>query len=198
MVNLVDSVPLFLACSTDEGGVENMRVERGTLYSLGARKVAIFGLGKTGSAPMYASKGQTTIDSVNSATELADEKIKSLVDVLNKDQPGAKFIYLNMTSIALGDPTPFGIKVLDAPCCNVSTTIAAGQCIGGGVPCNNRAEHIFFDSFHPTEIANTLTAERAYKAVLPTDAYPYDISTLVIQNNTPNNIIQDFSSVNGS
>ncbi|GAA0163694.1 lipase [Lithospermum erythrorhizon] len=169
--------------------IQQYSLQLKALYTLGARKVAISGLGKLGSIPMYANKDPATIESINKAVQLADDKIKPLVDELN-NLPGAQFIYLNSTSISLGDPTPFGISVFDAPCCKVSTTIAAGQCAPGEVPCSNRTVNVFFDNFHPTEIANRLTAARAYQAFLPTDAYPVDISNLV-QDST-NNIQQVF------
>ena len=37
---------------------------------------------------------------------------------------------------------------------------------------------IFYDGFHPTEVANSVFATRSYNAQSPTDASPYDISQL--------------------
>lgn len=71
-----------------------------------------------------------------------------------------------------------GLTNLAEPCCEISSVIAKGQCLKGGGACSDRASHYFWDGFHPTEIPNKVTAIRAYTALLPTDAYPFDISHL--------------------
>lgn len=43
----------------------------------------------------------------------------------------------------------------------------------------NRSEYTFWDSFHPTEAANKVTAARSYQNFLKTDTYPMDISHLI-------------------
>ncbi|MCD7451665.1 hypothetical protein HAX54_012986 [Datura stramonium] len=71
------------------------------------------------------------------------------------------------------------LTVFDSPCCIVSNTTSKGQCVEGQIPCNNRNQYVFFDNFHPTEVANMATARRSYNALLPSDAYPTDISRLI-------------------
>lgn len=71
-----------------------------------------------------------------------------------------------------------GLTNLVEPCCEISSFVAKGQCRNGGGACSDRSSHYFWDGFHPTEIPNKVSAERAYTALLPTDAYPFDISHL--------------------
>lgn len=54
-----------------------------------------------------------------------------------------------------------------------------GHCKPSESPCENRREYVFWDSFHPTEASNLITASRIYKASDPSDSYPMDISNLV-------------------
>ncbi|KAL2494870.1 GDSL esterase/lipase [Forsythia ovata] len=157
-----------------------------TLYNYEARKIAIFGIGLIGCVPsvlaMYPpANGSTCVDSINGAVQLFNNMLKTLVDDLNNELPNAKFIYINITSISSGDPSALGIKVANASCCIVSTTIAKGQCAPGKVPCSNRSEYIFYDDIHPVEIFNELTAARAYNATSPTDSYPIDIRRLLME-----------------
>ena len=63
----------------------------------------------------------------------------------------------------------------NVPCCQLRSD---GQCIPNSIPCANRAWVIFYDGFHPTEVANSAFAKRSYNAQSPTDASPYDISQL--------------------
>ncbi|KAL2494647.1 GDSL esterase/lipase [Forsythia ovata] len=127
------------------------------------------------------ANGSACVDSINGAVQLFNNMLKTLVDDLNNDLPNAKFIYINSTSISSGDPSALGIKVANASCCIVSTTIAKGQCAPGKVPCSNRSEYIFYDDIHPVEIFNELTAARAYNATSPTDSYPIDIRRLLME-----------------
>ncbi|XP_018632611.1 GDSL esterase/lipase At1g29670-like isoform X2 [Nicotiana tomentosiformis] len=155
-----------------------------TLYRYGARKVAVFGLGSIGCIPaeldLYGTKDSVCVDSINSAVLKFVDKLKPMIDDFNSNLPNANFIYINVTSIAIGDPSSIGITNLAEPCCEISSFIAKGQCSYGGSACSDRASHYFWDGFHPTEAPNKATAERAYTALLPTDAYPFDISHLAL------------------
>lgn len=127
---------------------------------------------------MFGTNGSACVEMVNNAVSLFDNRLKPLVDRLNTELLDARFIYLNMTSITSGDPSIVGITVLNGSCCVVSTTFAEGQCAPNQIPCSNRNSYFFWDDFHPTEIGNTIIATRSYTAFSPSDASPYDISTL--------------------
>ncbi|KAA8519593.1 hypothetical protein F0562_013962 [Nyssa sinensis] len=153
-----------------------------TLYNQGARKVALFGIGLIGCIPaevtMYGTNGSACVDWINNYVQLFNDKLVSLVDELNNDLTDAKFIYINSTGISSGDPSAIGLTVANAPCCDVSTNYGKGQCIPQRVPCSDRSTYVFWDAFHPTEIVNVVSATRAYSALSPTDAYPFDIRGL--------------------
>ena len=52
------------------------------------------------------------------------------------------------------------------------------QCLPLQIPCQNRNEYLFWDSYHPTEAGNAIVAKRAYSAQAASDAYPIDIRGL--------------------
>ncbi|KAL0300635.1 UNVERIFIED_CONTAM: GDSL esterase/lipase [Sesamum radiatum] len=146
------------------------------LYGYGARKIAIFGLGLLGCLPVYAN-GTACVESINSVVLPFNNRLRPLIDTLNTDLPDAQFIFIDSISISAGiNPLALGVRVGNAPCCQVYQF--DGLCVAGKVPCSNRDEYIFWDNFHPTEIFNRATAEGAYSAVLPSDAYPFDIRHL--------------------
>ncbi|KAK6124272.1 hypothetical protein DH2020_042024 [Rehmannia glutinosa] len=154
-----------------------------TLYNSGARKVAVFGVGLLGCLPQelanFPTNGSACVDFINNAAQLFNNRLIPLIDDLNNNLPDAQFIYVNITSISLGDPSAIGVRVTNVPCCVVRRT--TGLCAPNQVPCSNRNEYTFWDNFHPTQILNRATASRAYTATLPSDAYPFDIRTLVQQ-----------------
>ncbi|KAK2994581.1 hypothetical protein RJ640_012748 [Escallonia rubra] len=151
-----------------------------TLYNYGARKVAVFGIGQQGCTPaelaMYGTNGSACVEMINDAVQLFNNRLKPLVDYFNNNLYGANFTYINITSITAGDPSSAGITFVNTPCCNVSTT--TGQCIENQAPCSNRNKYVFWDAYHPTEIMNLIVSGRAFRALSPSDAYPYDIRTL--------------------
>lgn len=87
------------------------------MYHYGARKVAVFGVGSLGCIPaelaMYGTKDTICVDSINSAVQKFADKFKPMIDDFNNNLPSANFIYINLTSIAIGDPAQIGICLLN-------------------------------------------------------------------------------------
>lgn len=67
-----------------------------------------------------------------------------------------------------------GFKVLNVGCCPVDKL---GLCDHYVNPCSNREEYVYWDSFHPTEAINQITAERSFSSNT-SDTYPLDINGL--------------------
>ncbi|XP_059294692.1 GDSL esterase/lipase At1g29670-like [Lycium ferocissimum] len=149
-----------------------------TLYEDGSRNVALFGLGQLGGIPAELQKHRC-VGSVNDAIKLFNSKLKSLVDDLNTNFPEATFTYINVYNIL---PIIGTLSVLDRPCCKVLETMTEGLCAPGEGPYLLRGIYLFYDNFHPTEIANRVAANRAYNALLPSDAHPMDIRHLIRNN----------------
>ncbi|KAJ9536034.1 hypothetical protein OSB04_un000794 [Centaurea solstitialis] len=147
-----------------------------TLYNLGARKIAVIGLGQIGCVPAeiarFGTGGKLCVESINNAVKLFNDKLKDLVDELNKDYSEARFTFINFTNIV---PVEVITTLPIVPCCPLR---ADGECVENSSPCPIRALSLFYDGFHPSEIANTLVATRSYLAISPMDASPYDISHL--------------------
>lgn len=66
------------------------------------------------------------------------------------------------------------ITILSDPCCGTSTE-TSGHCVPGNVPCSNRDEYLFWDSFHPTEAATLISANIAYNEMSPLYADLMDV-----------------------
>ncbi|KAL4585762.1 hypothetical protein LXL04_010387 [Taraxacum kok-saghyz] len=143
-----------------------------SLYKLGARKIAVFGLGPIGCTPTeiarFGTDGKPCVDSINDAINLFNFKLKPLVNDLNKSFQDARFTFINVTV------SPSATQTV-GPCCQVRED---GQCIPNAIPCPNRDLTVFFDGLHPTEITNMGIASRAYNAPSAMDASPYDINQL--------------------
>lgn len=79
---------------------------------MGARKVALVGLGPLGCTPnaiaTYPRNGAKCVEKMNNAAKLFDEGLKSLVDKFNKDHSNAQFIFINASGIISGDAAAQG------------------------------------------------------------------------------------------
>ncbi|GMY37794.1 GDSL esterase/lipase At5g45670-like [Fagus crenata] len=155
------------------------------LYNYGARKMVLFGLGQIGCSPNELAQnspdGTTCVQKINSANQIFNNRLKSLVDELNTNLADARFIYIDSYGIfqdVISSPTSYGFKVTNAGCCGVGRNNGQITCLPLQTPCPNRNEYLFWDAFHPTEAGNTIVGRRAYSAQSASDAYPVDIRRL--------------------
>ncbi|XP_019444696.1 PREDICTED: GDSL esterase/lipase At1g29670-like [Lupinus angustifolius] len=152
------------------------------LHDLGARKFALFGVGLIGCVPMeiatHGGNGTICVEEENEAANIFNERVKVLVDQFNKDLSDAKFILINSDSIDSSNPQLSGGSGSNdfIKCCKVGIT---GLCEPNSEPCRDRNIIPFFDAYHPTERFQQITAMSAYRAPVPSMAYPMDISHLV-------------------
>ncbi|XP_066309577.1 GDSL esterase/lipase At5g45670-like [Miscanthus floridulus] len=155
-----------------------------TLYSYGARKVVMIGVGQVGCAPnelaRYRADGVTCIGRIDDAIQMFNRRLVGLVDEFNA-LPGAHFTFINAYNIfddILTNAASYGFTVTNAGCCGVGRNNGQVTCLPYQAPCANRDQHIFWDAFHPSEAANIIVGRRSYRAESPNDVYPMDISTL--------------------
>ncbi|XP_075666579.1 GDSL esterase/lipase At5g45670-like [Castanea sativa] len=155
------------------------------LYDYGARKMVLFGIGQIGCSPNELAQnspdGKTCVQRINSANQIFNSRLKSLVDTLNNNLSDGRFIYIDSYGIfqdIINSPSTYGFKVTNAGCCGVGRNNGQITCLPMQTPCQNRNEYLFWDAYHPTEAGNAIVAKRAYSAQAASDAYPVDIRRL--------------------
>nr|XP_043622407.1 GDSL esterase/lipase At4g18970-like [Erigeron canadensis] len=155
------------------------------LYNYGARKFVFNGIGQIGCSPnalaLHSQDGFTCVAKINSANQMFNRRLISLVDNLNKNLPDAKFTYINTYGIfqdLIDHPQKYGFKVTNRGCCGVGRNNGQITCLPFQTPCVNRNEYLFWDAFHPSEAAAMIVASRSYNAKSSSDVYPFDIRRL--------------------
>ncbi|KAL4204854.1 hypothetical protein AMTRI_Chr01g111800 [Amborella trichopoda] len=155
------------------------------LYNLGARKVALIGVGQIGCSPnalaQNSPNGATCVQRLNQPIQIFNSRLRSLVDYFNNNFQGAAFIYVNAYGIfddLISRPRAYGFTVTNVGCCGVGRNNGQITCLPYQTPCQNRRQYVFWDAFHPTEAANIVIARRSYAAQSSSDAYPIDIRRL--------------------
>ncbi|WCJ27289.1 GDSL esterase/lipase At1g29670 [Euphorbia peplus] len=137
------------------------------LYKFGARKVSLTGIAPIGCTPgamaSHERKGKLCVDSMNEAANLFNHRLELLANELNTNLTDAKFIYLNTYGIIQEYISTPGFGIELEGCCKVNEY---GMCSGNEDPCEHRNLFMFYDSFHPTEIANKIVAGISYVSLI--------------------------------
>ncbi|XWS15355.1 hypothetical protein CRYUN_Cryun35bG0089600 [Craigia yunnanensis] len=154
------------------------------LHSLGARKVIVTAVGPIGCIPYqlarYQGNSSRCNENINKAILLFNTELRKLVDRFNAGQlQGAKFVYLDSyksSNELYQNGTANGFEVIDKGCCGVGRNNGQITCLPLQQPCNDRRKYLFWDAFHPTELANVLFAQASYGSSSYT--YPINIQQL--------------------
>ncbi|KAK6793246.1 hypothetical protein RDI58_006699 [Solanum bulbocastanum] len=84
-------------------GIREETGQQLTLYNYGARKFVLIGVGQIGCSPNALAQnspdGRTCAQNINVANQLFNNKLRELVDNLNRNTPNAKLIYINAYGI---------------------------------------------------------------------------------------------------
>ncbi|XP_061945839.1 GDSL esterase/lipase At1g33811 [Populus nigra] len=156
------------------------------LYALGARKVIVTAIGQIGCIPYqlarYNGTNSRCNEKINNVISLFNSGLLKLVQNFNNGQlPGAKFVYLDSykssNDLSLNG-TSFGFEVIDKGCCGVGRNNGQITCLPLQQICQDRSKYLYWDAFHPTEVANILLAKETYNS--QTYTYPMSIQQLTM------------------
>ncbi|KAH7568290.1 hypothetical protein JRO89_XS07G0272300 [Xanthoceras sorbifolium] len=133
--------------------------------------VIVSGVGPIGCIPYQLARftGNNTTrcnEKINEAISLFNSGLRKLVDQFNGGQlPGSKFVfvdsYKSSTDLYM-NPTAYGFEEIDKGCCGVGKNNGQITCLPLQQPCENRQKYLFWDAFHPTEVANIFLAREVH------------------------------------
>lgn len=142
------------------------------LYKLGARNVAVAGLGPLGCIPSQLVRQKSVngecSDYVNKICADYNLGLIQVLQRLNSQLPGAKFLYADNYYPTLEyrtNPSQYGFQFGNEACCGRGKYKGQLLCLPFVKPCPDRYIYIFWDAFHPTEHANTLLGNRLYSVL---------------------------------
>ncbi|KAL3735765.1 hypothetical protein ACJRO7_024832 [Eucalyptus globulus] len=153
-----------------------------TLYNLGARKFIIAGIGEMGCIPSILAQNEAGIcsEEVNRLVQPFNANVKTMINDLNVNLPGAKFIYIDIARMfqdIVANARSYGFSVVDRGCCGIGRNSGQITCLPFQTPCANRKQYVFWDAFHPTEAVNVIMGRKAFNGD-PSIVYPINIEQL--------------------
>ncbi|KAF5205080.1 GDSL esterase/lipase [Thalictrum thalictroides] len=137
-----------------------------TLYQLGARKLVVFNIFRVGCIPAVvdtASPRPTTpcVEDVNNLVLLYNTKLPKVITNLERILLGSTFIHGDAYNMSRNS-SEVGFTAAQTPFCEVDGN--AGSCVRDSVnvPCEDRTQFIFWDSFDPTKVVNNAMAKDCF------------------------------------
>ncbi|XP_043693826.1 GDSL esterase/lipase 7-like isoform X1 [Telopea speciosissima] len=131
------------------------------IYNLGARKFLVFNIGPIGCTPALVYSQNITsgcAENLNQLVSLYNEGLPNMLQELTASLNGSTFVLgeFYQASYDLNqNPYKYGFTNRSS-CCVVNS--ATSQCLQDVSPCKDRAKHIYWDGFHPTQHANYVFA----------------------------------------
>ncbi|OMP11728.1 Lipase, GDSL [Corchorus olitorius] len=161
-----------------------------TLYNLGARKFVIAGLGRMGCIPSILAQSTQGIcsEEVNQLVLPFNTNVKAMLNSLNSNLPGARFIYIDIAHLfedLITNSRTYGLSVVNRGCCGIGRNRGQITCLPFQTPCPNRDQYVFWDAFHPTEKVNIIMARKAFNGDTSV-VYPMNIQQLATIDIEPN------------
>ncbi|KAJ1380579.1 SGNH hydrolase superfamily [Sesbania bispinosa] len=148
--------------------ISRLRVQLTRLFNLGARKIVVANVGPIGCIPYIRDYSPGAEDDCvtfpNELAQLFNTQLKRLVEELRRNLEGSLFVYADVYHVVediLMNYNDYGFENPNSACCHL-----AGR-FGGLVPCNglskiceDRSKYVFWDTYHTSEAANVIIADR--------------------------------------
>ncbi|XP_075667246.1 GDSL esterase/lipase EXL3-like [Castanea sativa] len=130
------------------------------IYALGARRIAVFSAPPIGCVPSQRTLAgglhRGCADKYNAAAKMFNSKLNANIDSLNRNLPNSRIVYIDVYNALLDlieNPENHGFHVVEKGCCGTGVIEVAILCNPASSICENASDHVFWDSYHPTEAA---------------------------------------------
>ncbi|KAK1440076.1 hypothetical protein QVD17_05901 [Tagetes erecta] len=137
------------------------------LYGLGARKLAVTGVGAIGCCPVQRKlnrTGECNVE-INYWSTKYNDGLKVMLQGLKLELLGLNYAYFDIYGAMVNlfqNHETYGFTEIKQACCGGGKLNADVPCIPVATYCLNRKNHIFWDLYHPTEAVASLFSDLLY------------------------------------
>nr|XP_048330980.1 GDSL esterase/lipase EXL3-like [Ziziphus jujuba var. spinosa] len=128
------------------------------IYGLGARRIGVFSTPPIGCVPSQRTLGGGVLrecaQEYNGAATLFNSKLSATLDSLTSHLPNSKLVYIDVYTPLLDlilNYQKYGFGYVNKGCCGTGAIEVAVLCNPLSPTCTNSSDHVFWDSYHPTE-----------------------------------------------
>ncbi|XP_057809172.1 GDSL esterase/lipase At5g55050-like [Salvia miltiorrhiza] len=141
-----------------------------TLYEMGARRFGIISIPPVGCCPhsrlkQFKKNGSTSCDStMNDLARAFHSALNTLLLHISSKLLGMKYSLGNTYQMTYDiiNRKSFGFHDVESACCGHGNLNAQGPCNSTALSCPDRLKYLFWDMYHPTQVASTMEAVALY------------------------------------
>ncbi|KAK4796506.1 hypothetical protein SAY86_028832 [Trapa natans] len=155
------------------------------LYDMGARKILVVNMGPIGCIPFErdtdSASGNSCADRPNQMARMFNVRLEDLVSQLRSTLQGSIIVYADVYRTVVDvieNYASYGFDNANSSCCSITGNHGGLlPCGPPSVVCSDRSKYIFWDSYHPSDAANSVIAKRLMDGG-PDDIRPMNIHQL--------------------
>ncbi|EFJ19790.1 hypothetical protein SELMODRAFT_419060 [Selaginella moellendorffii] len=155
------------------------------LYSIGARRIVVASLSPLGSVPSQLAKFSTIrLDGssfLNDMSQQYNTKLFDLLVRLRSSLSEADLIYNSLYNVLMDISekySQYGFLYNDTACCGLGNFNGSVPCLPNVPVCEDAAQYIFWDEYHPTGSTYKLIADKLWSGNI-NESYPINVKTLL-------------------
>ncbi|KAM3375220.1 GDSL lipase [Capsicum galapagoense] len=154
------------------------------IYNEGGRKFVMLGMIPLGRLPNIRALNGNSIKKITNLAKVHNSALPEMLKQLEKQLAGFKYTLFNLFKVfseSLDNPTKYGFKTSKTACCGSGPFRGIYSCGGKRQTkeyelCKNVKDNLFFDSFHPSELAYQQYAQVLWNGT-PDVVAPYNLKS---------------------
>ncbi|CAA7410773.1 unnamed protein product [Spirodela intermedia] len=190
-LRLLLSKAVFLLCTGSNdifafynSNSSQIHLSKAELYRLGARRFGMVGLGLVGCCPSMRSRTPSggCMAELNDLARQFNLALRRVLKSLSGKLKGMKYSFgdgQKLGNMIADDPSSFGFKDAMKACCGGGRLNGERPCNGNATVCGDAKEFYFWDWYHPTAVAASLSAQVLYDGP-PELVFPVNFRQLAV------------------
>lgn len=155
------------------------------IYNEGGRKFVMLNMLPLWSLPNVRALNSNSIGKITNMAKMHNSALPGMLKQLQKPLPGFNYTLFNLFKVfseSIDNPTKYGFKTSKTACCGTGPFRGIYSCGGKRQVkkyelCKNVRDNLFFDSFHPSELAYKQYAEVLWNGT-PDIVAPYNLKSV--------------------
>nr|XP_016482114.1 PREDICTED: GDSL esterase/lipase EXL1-like isoform X3 [Nicotiana tabacum] len=165
----VEDLKTGVSFASGASGYDLLTAITADLYTLGTRKIWVFGIPPIGCLPSQRQKSgglaRVCVEEYNQAAQLANTKLAAKIDSLSEILPQSELVFINIYDPLLDlidNPDKYGFEEVKRCCCRPGKNKFL-LCNNHTKTCEDDTKYLFWDGYHLTEKGYRVLVDQIFK-----------------------------------